>query len=169
MGGSAAPRGCALRACLDLWLRPEQASVHGSQQFDLLRGQALDAGIGGMRGSRDAKSFERASQGFRINVEQVITVEQRNQSHERLLLSLSKDARNGTLSQGVPQEENSLQGPFPGKKRGMGESVNSRSGQLESATFGMVIARPALMDSTPPRPGQDPAYRRGSGPDEPGQ
>ena len=37
------------------------------------------------------------------------------------------------------------------------------------ATFGMIIAGPTLMDPAPPRPGQDPAYRRGSGPDEPGQ
>ena len=47
--------------------------------------------------------------------------------------------------------------------------VSKRGLASLQATFGMVIAGTTLVAATPPRPGQNPAHRRRSGPDQPCQ
>src|SRR5712691_3748218 len=53
------------------------------------------------------------------------------------------------------------------RKRGWGESSLLR--KCLQAAFGVVIARPALMNPSPPRPGQEPAYARSSRKDQAGE
>jgi hypothetical protein len=105
-----------------------------------------------MRGKLDVSPFQRGAQRFGIDVKQFITVNERNQSYEKLLLSIKKDDETTRTPKEFPRNMTALV-PIPREKReAFNKRANTGLGQLEFAPFRVVIAGPALMDPMPPAP-----------------